>query len=335
MDGLERGLRISERKVMTLASYTLLAMGPASPRADSEWLSHPQIKATCQHHRAAVTGRRLGSRVLGIGLDSLILALRTLNPAVRGPYLATNPWIGAALRVTGRNDFVVTGIYAEPSSRSWKVMRRLIGDAPVITMSQSETGPWNADGGRAQAVLYGNSLCYPPKKASQDLHIFIGGSSDRDPLLIRALEEEVLASSTPVQLTLATGGPAGETRCGENVIRRPGYLSQQEFGELLSTASVVFLPLASGTRAAGHMVLVGALESGIAVGVTPNEGMREYVIGPAVALCDPEQPLLPQLRELAEASHAKQDEIRAIWANDLSLKSYIARVGELLEPPGS
>ena len=321
----------SEGQVTALAAYTLLAMGPANPRSDSEWLRHPLIKATCQHHRAAITGKRLGSRVLGIGLDSLILALRTLDPTVRGPYLATNPWIGAALRLTGRKHFVVTGIYAEPSSRSWKVMRRLLGDAPVITMSHSEAGPWNADGGRAQAVLYGNSLRYPPKKATQDLHIFVGGSSDRDPQVIRALEEEVLESSTPVQLTVATGGPAGETRRGENVIKRPGYLSQHEFGELLSTASVVFLPLASETRAAGHMVLVGAVESGIAVSVTPNEGLREYVIAPAVALCHPEQALLPQLRQLADASRAKQDEIRAIWANELSLQSYIARVGELLE----
>lgn len=320
---------------MTLAAYTLLAMGPANPRSDSEWLRHPLIRAVCQYEAAAVTGKRYGSRILGVGLDALILALRTLTPSVRGPYVATNPWIAVALRLTGRKDFVVTGIFAEPSSRSWKVMRRFIGDAPVITMSKSETGPWNADGGRAQAVLYGNSLGYPPKKPSETLHIFVGGSSDRDPRAIRALEEEVLESSTPVRLTLATGGPAGETRRGGNVINRPGYLSQQEFGELLSTASVVFLPLAPGTRAAGHMVLVGALESGIAVSVTPNEGMKEYARGPGVALCDPDRPILPQLRELADASRSKQDEIRALWADAFSLESYIARVGMLLESSGT
>lgn len=310
-------------------------MGPANPRSDSEWLRHPLIKAVYQNEAAAVTGKRYGSRVLGVGLDALILALRTLNPSVRGPYVATNPWIGAALRLTGRKDFVVTGIFAEPSSWSWKILRRLIGEAPVITMSKSEAGPWNADGGRAQAVLYGNSLGYPPKKASENFHIFVGGSSDRDPRAIQALEEEVLESSTLVQLTVATGCPAGETRRGENVVKRPGYLSQREFGEVMSTASVVFLPLASGTRAAGHMVLVGALESGIPVSVTPNEGMKEYVIGPAVALCDPARPILPQLRELADAAGSKQDEIRVLWADAFSLKSYIARVGELLERPGN
>lgn len=290
------------------------------------------IKAICQFEGAAITGKRWGSRVLGIGIDALVLALKTLNPSVKGPYFATNPWIGAALRLTGRKDFVVTGIYAEPSSRSWKVLRRLIGDAPVITMSQSETVPWNADGGRALCVLYGNSLGYPPKQPSEDFHIFVGGSSDRDPRAIRALEDEVLASPTPVRLTLATGGPAGEIRRDGNVVRRPGYVSQKEFGELLSTASVVFLPLARGTRAAGHMVLVGAVESGIAVAVTPNEGMNEYVMEPGVALCNPDQPILPQLRELADATRHRQAEIHAQWEEKLSLDSYISRIMELLEP---
>lgn len=315
-----------------MTSYTLLALGPASSQSDSEWLKHPRIRAIFQHYPAAPMGKRLGSRVLGIGLDSLVLALRTLKPSVRGPYIANNPWIGAALRLTGRSNFVVTGIYAEPSSRSWKVLRRLIGGASVIALSNSEIGPWNADGGCAQAVLYGNSFGYPPKKAPDELHIFVGGTSDRDPDVIRALELEVLDSDTPVQLTLATGEQGADVRQGENVIKRPGYLSQQDFGNLLSTASVVFLPITPGTRAAGHMVLVGALESGIPVSVTPSEGMSEYVIGPYIASCDTSQPILPQLECLANAYRSRQHEIRQFWAQTFSLKSYVARVGDLLEP---
>ncbi|MDQ0663268.1 hypothetical protein QFZ35_001766 [Arthrobacter ulcerisalmonis] len=314
-----------------MAPYTFLALGPASAKADASWISHPMIKAICQYEGAAITGKRWGSRILGIGFDALVLALKTLSPSVSGPYFATNPWIGAALRLTGRKDFVVTGVYAEPSSRSWKILRRLIGDAPVITMSQSETLPWNADGGRAWCVLYGNSLGYPSNKRSEDFHIFIGGSSDRDPEAIRALEEEVLASTTPVRLTIATGGTAREIRRGGNVVTHPGYVDQKEFGELLSTASVVFLPLARGTRAAGHMVLVGAVESGIAVAVTPNEGMKEYMMEPGIARCDPHQPLLPQLRELADATRHRQAEIRGLWEEKLSLDSYISRIMELLE----
>ncbi|MBT2568957.1 glycosyltransferase [Arthrobacter sp. ISL-85] len=316
---------------MEMTSYTLLALGPSSPHTDSEWLNHPQITAVFQHRPAAPNGKRLGSRVLGIGLDALILAVRTLKPSVKGPYIANNPWIGAALRLTGRTNFIVTGIYAEPSSRSWKVLRKLIGGARVIALSKSEIGPWNADGGNAQAVLYGNSFGYPLQEPSPHFHIFVGGTSDRDPGIISELVEEVLRSRTPVRLTLATGEPASETQRNGNVIKRPGYLSQHDFGQLLSTASVVFLPIAQGTRAAGHMVLVGALESGIPVCVTPSEGMKEYVIGPAVTLCDPTRPILPQLRLLASKPHLQSGEIREFWADTFSLKSYIARVGELLD----
>lgn len=316
---------------MTLRPYTLLALGPASPESDAEWLKSPRIKAIFQHYAAAPTGKRLGSRILGIGFDSLVLALRTFSSSVRGPYVANNPWIGAALRITGRADFVVTGIYAEPSSRSWKILRRLIGDARVIALSESEIGPWNADGGCARAVLYGNTFGYPLKEDLQHFHIFVGGTSDRDPEIIRALETEVLESTTPVQLTLATGEQGEKVQQGNNVVVRPGYLSQREFGQMLSTASVVFLPIAQGTRAAGHMVLVGALESGIPVSVTPSEGMREYIIGPAVALCDPNQAILPQLRRLAEQPSLKPDFIHAFWSNRFSLESYVARVAASLE----
>jgi glycosyltransferase involved in cell wall biosynthesis len=336
MEVLERDLHIRERKVMTLRPYTILALGPASPPSDAEWMSHPFIKTVINHEAASVTGKRFGSRILGVGFDSLMLALRTLKPSVKGPYFTFNPWIGVALRLTGRKNFVVTGIYAEPPTRSWRVLRRFNGDARVITMCNSEIEPWNASGGRAHAVLYGNTFEYPPKKPSPNLHIFIGGTSDRDPGVIRMLEEEVLASSTPVRLTLATGGPASEIRNGENVVVRPGYVNQRQFGELLSTASVVFLPLAYGTRAAGHMVLVGALQCGIPVAVAPNEGMRDYVkISPAIVRCELDQPVLPQLQRLADATRGKEEEIRALWAETFSLTRYIARVEEILAPLAS
>lgn len=331
MELLAPDLWINGRRVVKMHSYTLLALGPASPRADAEWLGHPRISAICQHTSAAPSGRRLGSRVLGIGLDSLVLAIRTLKPSVKGPYIANNPWIGAALRLTGRKNFVVTGIYAEPSSRSWKVLRKLIGGARVITLSKSEAGPWNAAGGCADAVLYGNTFGYPLRSPSSHFHIFVGGTSDRDPRIIRALEDEVLRSPTPVLLTLATGEPAGEIRRDGNVIIRPGYLNQQDFGKLLSSASVAFLPICQGTRAAGHMVLVGALESGVAVAVTPSDGMREYIIGPAIAQCNPDQPLLPQLQRLAAQFDTKQREIHQFWADSFSLRTYVARVGEFLD----
>jgi hypothetical protein len=312
--------------------YTLLAIGPANPAADRAWLDSPEIGRVIRQRSSAVAGRRFGSRVLGIGLDSLLLAVRTLQPGIKGPFLANNPWIAAALRVTGRKNFVVTGIYAEPTSRSWKVLRSLIGDALVIALSESEVEPWNAAGGRAKAVLYGNTFGYPSKPASKEFHVFVGGSSDRNPEAIRALEEEVLRSDSPVRLTLATGEQPSEKVTGENVVSRPGPLNQRDFGALMSTASIVFLPLLDGTRAAGHMVLVGAAESGIPVAVTPSRGMAEYVVGPAVSQCDANRPFLPQLQAIAFSRVEQHESIRRLWTDTFSLEAYVGRVCRLLRP---
>lgn len=316
---------------LALESYTLLSIGPANPEAERAWLDSPYVRQVLRQEFAAINGKRFGSRILGIGLDSFILALRTLRPAVPGPYLANNPWIGAALRLTGRSNFAVTGVYAEPASSSWKVLRRLIGKAAVVTLSESEAGPWNASGGRASAVLYGNTFAYPKAQLRKDFHIFVGGTSDRNHEIISVLEQEVLASNEPVRLTLATGGPAGELVSGTNVVYRPGRLTPEAFGVLLSSATVAFLPLRDGTRAAGHMVLVGALECGLPVGVTPSRGMKEYVQGPAIYMCDPDQPLLPQLRKIARAAEGQSDSIRNYWKEVFSLDAYIARVGQALD----
>jgi hypothetical protein len=316
-----------------LTSYTLLSIGPANPEADRAWVGSPYVGQVFRQELAAINGKRFGSRILGIGLDSFVLALRTLRPTVRGPYLANNPWIGAALRLTGRSNFAVTGVYAEPASNSWKVLRRLIGKAAVVTLSESEAGPWNASGGRASAVLYGNTFGYPKAKPRQEFHIFVGGTSDRNQEIISVLEQEVLASVEPVRLTLATGGPAGEIVSGRNVVTRPGRLTPEAFGVLLSKATVAFLPLRDGTRAAGHMVLVGALECGLPVGVTPSRGMKEYVQGPAIVTCDPDQPLLPQLREIAKSAEGQCVSIRSYWSEVFSLDAYIDRVGKALDRP--
>lgn len=312
-------------------TYTLLALGPSDGSSDEVWLGGSLISRVIRYEAASVSGKRFGSRILGIGWDSFLLAVKTLRPGIKGPYLANNPWIGAALRVTGRTNFAVTGVYAEPNSRSWKLLRGLIGSAPVVTLSESEAGPWNESGGRAEAVLYGNYFGYP-SKAGRDavFHVFVGGSSDRDPFALRKLENEVLDSKHPVMLTLATGEPAAEQTRGVNVIRRPGPLNQQEFGELLSTASVVFLPLKDGTRAAGHMVLVGAMESGVPTAITPSGGILEYIQGPGISKCDSSIPILPQLMDIGERGRNREEEIREYWQNNFSLSAYMSRVEDAL-----
>lgn len=311
-------------------AYTLLAIGPKNERADKAWLASSVVDSIVRQPSQAVNGKRLNNRMLGIGLDSLLLALRTLRPGTKGPYLANNPWIAAGLRLTGRRNFAVTGIYAEPGSRSWKILQALIGHAPVITLSESEADAWNADGGRALPVLYGNTFGYPPKVPSKPFHIFVGGSSDRHQALIDALEREVLQSDEAVHLTLAVGGEEGTKQASGNVVYRPGYIEQSKFGELLSTASVVFLPLRSGIRAAGHMVLVGALECGIPVLISPTEGVREYVGGAAVWALEENKPMLPQLRALISDSRQDGTEIRRLWEEKFSLEAYTSRVSSVL-----
>lgn len=310
--------------------FTLLAIGPKNARADKAWLASPLVDRIVRQPSQAVNGKRLNNRMLGIGLDSLLLALRTLSPSTRGPYLANNPWIAAGLRLTCRKNFAVTGIYAEPGSRSWKVLQALIGHAPVITLSESEADAWNADGGRAQAVLYGNTFGYPPKVPTEGFHIFVGGSSDRDQALIEALEREVLASDEAVHLTLAVGGEEDTKQASGNVVHRPGFIEQGRFGELISSASVVFLPLRSGIRAAGHMVLVGALECGVPVLISPTDGVREYLNGAAISAVDENKPLLPQLQALAADSRNGRAEVRRLWEGKFSLEAYTKRVSSAL-----
>lgn len=314
-------------------AYTLLAIGPSNPEADAAWLGTQAVKRVIRQPSRALAGKRLNSRMMGTGLDSLLLALRTLRPGVRGPYLANNPWIGAALRVTGRRNFVVTGIYAEPQSRSWRILLKLIGHTKVITLSDSEAEAWTADGGDATSVLYGNSFGYPAQKRSEEFHIFVGGSSDRDEELMSRLEREVLEAESGIRLTLAVGGEPGLIEENGNVVYRPGPLSQAEFGELLSTASVAFIPIRNGIRAAGHMVMVGALECGIPVLISPAQGVREYIFGPAINSLASEGAILPQLRRIAENPKNASAQIRTFWQDVYSLDAYTQRVASVLSKP--
>lgn len=311
-------------------SYTLLAIGPSNPQDDEAWITSGLIKRVIRQTTHAVSGKRIGSRILGIGFDAFLLALRARRRGHSGPYVANNPWIGAALRMTGQNDFVVTGIYAEPGTGSWKVLRRLIGNAPVVTLSKSEAENWNAEGGQAVPVLYGNTFKYPKRKASSGFSIFVGGSSDRDTEAICALEEEVLASEVPVKLTIAVGGSAARRTSKGSIVTRPGRIDQQEFGKLLSEASVVFLPLKSESRAAGHMVLVGALESGVPVVVSGTQGVREYIFGPAIHEYRQGLPILPQLQQVAMAAAGNEEWTRQFWFEHFSLNAYVRRVCEVI-----
>jgi glycosyltransferase involved in cell wall biosynthesis len=247
--------------------------------------------------------------------------------------LAANPWTAVALRLLGRRRIAVTGLYAVPGTRSYRVLLRLLRNVPLVTLSRIEAEHWNASGGRAVAVLYGNTYGYPLRQSNEDpgTRIFIGGSSDRDGALITSLEAEVRSTEAAVQLTVVDGGAPGHWSRGATEIRRPGYVSAETFGRLVSESDVVVLPLKDSGRSAGHMVLVGALEAGVPVLATRTQGIGEYIDGQWVRALDPTEPLLPQITAYAAERSGDGERIRHYWRRTFSLPAYVERVCSALD----
>ena len=191
----------------------------------------------------------------------------------------------------------------------------------------------NASGGRAVAVLYGNTYGYPPRRPTEapETRVFIGGASDRDGALITSLEAEVRSTEAAVRLTIVDGGTPDHWSRGPSEIRRPGYVSAQTFGRLVSESDVVVLPLKDSGRSAGHMVLVGALEAGVPVLVSRARGIQEYIDGQWVRTWEQDKPLLPQIIAYAAERSGDSERIRHYWHQTFSLPAYVERVGGALD----
>ncbi|MGZ3304081.1 MAG: glycosyltransferase family 4 protein, partial [Isosphaeraceae bacterium] len=236
------------------------------------------------------------------------------------------------LRLLGRRDVAVTGIFAIPGSRSHRILLRLLRSLPVVTLSSSEAESWSAWGGRAKAVTYGNTFGYPSRHESDEplLRVFIGGSSDRDQDAIASLEREVRASDLAVRLTVVDGSPPGHWFQGLSEITHTGYVDSVEFGNLIAASDVVVLPLRENNRAAGHMVLIGALEAGVPVLISRTSGVAEYIDGTWVKALDPCLPILTQAQRHAATAGAASASIREYWQSRFSLEAYVGRVGSAL-----
>lgn len=309
---------------------TLLVLGK---RADSDqlWIDSGFVRSIVRFENAAPSGYRAGSRLLGLGLDSAVLALKVLFR--RGPFLALNPWIAVALRMLGKKDVSVVGIYAEPGSRNFRLLRRILGDSSVITMVDAEATAWVEAGGRARPVLYGNTFGYPraTERTSDEFTIFVGGMSDRGAEILARLEQELKLDASPHRLVVVSAEPPSVwSRPDGASITRTGYVSAHQFGALMSDADIVFLPLKQGTRAAGHMVTVGALELGIPVATTVTSAMQGYVDGDAVSEVDLGLPILPQLLARADRTVERREQIISFWNNRFSRRSFVDRVGRAL-----
>jgi hypothetical protein len=316
------------------APRVLLVLGRDTANVDQLWLDSGTVSEVVRLRSAAPSGYRFGSRVLGLGLDSALLALKATATRKGRRYLAANPWIAVAARLLGARDLAITGLYATPGTRSFTLLRKFLANASIITTVNVEADAWNQAGGRALPVLYGNNFDYPKRSeaAHDSLVIFVGGSSDRDAAMIQKLEQEVLTADRQFHVTVivVANDQPSIVSMTYGSIEHTGYVSAKKFGELLSTADIAFLPLASNGRAAGHMVTVGALEVGVPVLTTRSEGMTGYVDGTYVKYLDTETSIIQQASALSEFGRLNRTQIVRHWQEEFSRGAYVGRVTQAL-----
>lgn len=308
------------------SELTMLALGRRSDRVDEAWARSGRVTSIVRFEHAAPSGVRFGKRIFGIAMDSFVLAAKARLRHHSESFLCANPWIAVALRAVGVSAFAVTGLYAVPGTSSWNLLRRSLKDIPIITTAEIEAEQWVSEGGKATAVLYGNTFGYPAASAPTPVPtIFVGGTSDRDTELISSLVDEVRTDMQSVRLIIADGSGSRMWRGERAEIEHFGRVSSEEFGRIMSTSGVVFLPILNKPRASGHMVCVGALECGLPVVSSECTGMDGYVDGKFVTHLDPAASILDQLIECADRP-LDNEQVRDYWTEHFSLDAYIGRV---------
>jgi glycosyltransferase involved in cell wall biosynthesis len=244
-----------------------------------------------------------------------------------------NPWTAVAARLLGYRDVSTVGLYAVEGGRSWRLLRRVLGSGPVVTLSEHEAMTWRTAGGRALSVRYGSTFAEPsvphrPEAEGQEnstVTIFVGGTSDRDEEAIAKLVAQVEASED-LRLVIAVGG---SLQLDTGRVRRVPSVTAAQFSALLAGCDVVFLPLTDNGRAAGHMVLVEALQRGKPVVATWVAGMDEYFDGEYIRAAQ-EDPI-SQLRTVGRAFGSRTPDVQAYWRRDYSKEAFGARVLNALE----
>lgn len=324
---------------MQPGKYVLVSMGGLPDRLRTAWMD-AGVTEFCSLSNPATTGRRFGLLALGLGVDSLRVAIRARVSFRHSEFICLSPWIAVALKLLGVRRFCVVGVYSVPGSRSWKVLRWAIGKNPTICMVQAEAELWNDSGGNASHVLYGNTFGYPAKLGARSGElrpkapvIFSGGLSDRSETILDRLIGDVLASGLDLQLVIADGSGPRLTSLGESTVRWLPYVSQGEFGRWISESDIVLLPLSQGVRSAGHMVAVGALECGVPVVTTKVGGMAGYIDGSYISSVEvdengsPASPLLPiLLAKLQDGTRPGPDAIREYWTETFRCEVFARRI---------
>jgi hypothetical protein len=217
------------------------------------------------------------------------------------------------------------------------MLRRILGSAPVVTLSEVEAGNWRDAGGRAVAVRYGATLGYPARRAPLDPHrvrVFVGGASDRDLVLLQNVISEAEEQQAPLDFVLCIGQVDLDPALAMlGRVEQHRGVPQAEFGRLLSTCDVAFLPLEDTDRAAGHMVAVGALESGVPVVASPTAGMHDFfeLYGVYEAL---PHGVVGQLLSVGLDGRDDAERLRQEWSGQVSRRAYADRVARAFRSLG-
>lgn len=306
----------------------IASLGEQSHQAQQCWRNEIPHVEFVSLVNPSQSGRRLGSRVLGIGLDAALLGPKLRNQKT---ILATNPWVGVVAKAVRTRELAVTGLYAEPGTRSWRFLRKILADAPVVTTSTSESCSWNVDGGRSEPVLWGGTFNLPTIEASNRFQIFVGGTSDRDTRAVNALVDEIRCSDASVTAVIADGSGPRSWNGPHGTVRWLPFVNQQTFLRELARSSVSWIPLRPTRRAAGHMVLAASLQAGVPVIATDSPGIREYLEAAGIT----GQRARPSIRDFrVVADSAEPDRLKDIWANKFSTKSYTSAVAKALDNLG-
>jgi hypothetical protein len=311
----------------------MVALGRMAPRSRQAWFSVLGGPAITDLPSAAPNGLRCGRRVLGIGVDSFAVALISRFARPASATLATNPWPGVACRVFGMHNVAVTGIYAVPGSRSWRLLRAALGSVPVVCFSEVEAAAWRREGGRATAVLWGGTTGVQRSLPPRDrVRVFVGGSSDRDPLAVDQLVGEAKEDRAPVDVVIADGTGPWSWEGTTASVRALPFVPQGVFLEELSKSQVSYLPLQDSCRAAGHMVMAASLEAGLPTVISRTLGTAEYATA-ALTFVDG-YPGLDFLMHRGTANEQSRALIQREWQERFSEVAYITRVSGALSSLG-
>lgn len=324
-----------------MVELIIVTRWPLKAEALAAWRDKADVSYVASLSRpSSGAGRRIGSRVLGLGADSLAVAAKARwsahGRARATKILSIGPWPAAACRAAGFRDIATVGLSVKPGSRAWRALRRGIGDCPVVCHARVETERWVASGGRARTVLYGETFGVSASQpASGRPRIFVGGVSDRDCDAIGALVDEVQQGRQDVDITIADGTGPRSWSGGRASVQWLPYVPERVFLQELSRSNVGFLPLYEHGRSSGQMVAVQCLEAGLPTVVSPVGGLVEYAcVAPGLVLWDRKIPILPTLLELASWDEAKRAQIRAAWQDNFSLGAFVRNAASALSDMG-